>query len=65
MPLSALADTNDDHVDIEDAITTLTETTTAALTKQAGETKRLSDTLAKLEAKYARPGVTANENIGG
>jgi HK97 family phage major capsid protein len=66
MPLENLAEQIDDHVDIDDAIATLTETTTAALTKQSGDVKSLRDHLAKLEAKMGRPGLAANDNnIGG
>lgn len=62
MPLQAIE--NDDHVELEDAISTLTETTTTALTKQAGEMKRLGDAMAKMEAKMGRPGAgPANDNF--
>jgi HK97 family phage major capsid protein len=58
MPLQAI----EDHIDVDDAIDALTETTTTALTKQAGEMKRLGDKLEKLEAKMSRPGA-ANDNL--
>lgn len=63
MPLQELQ--NDDHVEIEDAITTLTETTTKALSKQAAELKALGDSMAKLESKMGRPGAPANDNSPG
>jgi HK97 family phage major capsid protein len=58
MPLQAIEDT----IDVDDAIEQLTETTTAAFTKQAGEMKRLGDKLEKLGAKMGRPGA-ANDNF--
>lgn len=61
MPLQAIE--NDDHVELEDAISTLTDTTTKALSKQAAELKSLGDSLAKLESKYGRPGVPGNDNV--
>jgi HK97 family phage major capsid protein len=54
MPLQAL-ETNDDHVDIDEALESLTTTTTAAL-------KKLEGKLEKLEAKMGRPGTAANDN---
>src|SRR5258708_1475611 len=50
---------------VDDALATLTETTTAALKKSAADYKRLDDALAKLEAKAGRPGAAANDNVGG
>jgi HK97 family phage major capsid protein len=55
MPLQAITE---DHVDVDDAIDQLTETTTAAL----GEVKQLREKLEKLEAKMGRPGAAANDN---
>ena len=59
MPLQA---TIEDAVDVEEAIDSLTETTTAGFTKQAGEIKRLTDQLDKMQAKMGRPGA-ANDNF--
>src|SRR2546423_319159 len=61
MPLQAL-DTNDVDTDIDGALEALTETTKAALTKQAAEMKRLEEKFEKLEAKKGRPGA-ANDNF--
>ena len=57
MTLQALDTIDHVDIDVDDAIATLTETTTAALTKQSSDIKRLNDSLGKLEAKMGRPGV--------
>ncbi len=59
MPLQA---TIEDNFDVEELVGILAETTTAGFTKQAGEMKRLTEKLEKLEAKMGRPGA-ANDNF--
>lgn len=60
MPLAQI----DTPVDVEDAIDTLAETTTAALKAQASDVKQLRETLERLEAKMGRPGaaIASNDN---